>query len=71
MKPKDQEHPMSYSPVSAHDWPEDFGHENGAYMNVCVECKVTFIGYKRRLLCKVCVLKQGPVLGPKPEGKLW
>jgi len=36
------------------DWPEDFPHDNGMYMNGCTTCKETFIGYKRRVTCKVC-----------------
>lgn len=37
------------------DWPEDFSGENGRYCNMCLECRETFTGYKRRALCKVCV----------------
>jgi hypothetical protein len=36
------------------DWEEDFGHENGQYMNICCHCAQTFIGYKRRVVCKLC-----------------
>ena len=36
------------------DWEEDFPLENGQYMNHCVYCNETFIGYKRRLVCKLC-----------------
>ena len=39
------------------DWPEDAAHENGNYMNNCCECKQTFIGYKRRVVCKKCHIK--------------
>lgn len=36
------------------NWTEDFGHENGNYECHCVECKQSFVGHKRRVLCKVC-----------------
>lgn len=36
------------------DWEEDFQQENGQYMCTCHICKNTFIGYKRRTVCKVC-----------------
>lgn len=35
-------------------WPEDFSHENGNYHNTCCYCDRGFIGYKRRVICKVC-----------------
>lgn len=40
--------------TTPHDFPEDFEHENGMYMNKCCHCQVTFLGYKRRVSCKVC-----------------
>jgi hypothetical protein len=58
------ETPTKVSPCAGHavqqdadasrDWPEDFPHENGQYMNTCHVCKNTFIGHKRRVVCKVC-----------------
>jgi len=39
---------------SDRDWTEDFEHENGNYFNTCFECKQTFKGHKRRVLCKQC-----------------
>mgnify|MGYP000400275396 CR=1 FL=1 len=45
---------MSKRLDSRHDFPEDFEHENGMYMNKCCHCQVTFLGYKRRVSCKVC-----------------
>ena len=36
------------------DWPEDSLHENGNYQNLCVECGCTFIGHKRRVVCRAC-----------------
>ena len=35
-------------------WHEDRGHENGNYQCCCVDCGRMFIGYKRRVVCKVC-----------------
>lgn len=40
--------------TTPHDFPEDFEHENGMYQNRCLYCKEIFVGYKRRLTCKVC-----------------
>lgn len=40
--------------TSRHDFPEDFTHENGMYFNTCCQCNVQFLGYKRRVVCKVC-----------------
>lgn len=36
------------------NWDEDFKLENGNYQNKCVECGSIFLGYKRRVVCKVC-----------------
>lgn len=36
------------------NWPEDFIHENGNYLNICVFCKHDFLGHKRRVVCKSC-----------------
>lgn len=36
------------------DWTEDFGHENGNYINTCIECKTMFKGHKRRVICRTC-----------------
>lgn len=36
------------------DWPEDFHHDNGQYLNTCVECIEVFTGHKRRVVCKEC-----------------
>jgi len=41
----------------AKDWVEDFQEENGYYQNKCKECEDLFVGYKRRLFCKVCYIK--------------
>jgi hypothetical protein len=37
------------------DFTEDFGHENGQYLNICCRCAQNFVGHKRRVNCKVCV----------------
>jgi hypothetical protein len=36
------------------DWPEDFKHDNGQYLNTCCGCNQIFTGYKRRIECKLC-----------------
>lgn len=36
------------------NWIEDATHENGNYECSCVECGQSFIGHKRRVLCKLC-----------------
>lgn len=36
------------------DWREDADHENGKYQCQCAGCGDTFIGHKRRVMCKVC-----------------
>jgi hypothetical protein len=53
-------HPVNHACgcSTARDWPEDFRHENGNYMNTCSVnaggCGKEFLGYKRRYICKVC-----------------
>ena len=41
-------------PITPHDWPEDFEHENGNYWNTCSYCDEVFVGHKGRVCCKVC-----------------
>lgn len=36
------------------NWPEDFAHENGQYVNRCIGCLFNFVGHKRRLMCRAC-----------------
>jgi len=43
---------------SCYDYPEDWSHENGNYQCRCIRCDIQFIGHKRRVLCKVCNVKQ-------------
>lgn len=42
------------------DWPEDFEHENGRYQCKCSACGETFIGHKRRVVCKACAEAKHP-----------
>jgi len=35
-------------------FPEDSPFENGYYYNECAYCGRSFMGYKRRVMCKVC-----------------
>lgn len=37
------------------DWKEDFQYDNGQYFKTCRSCRHTFIGHKRRVVCKKCV----------------
>ena len=39
------------------NWPEDSIYENGEYMCRCHVCNNTFIGYKRRVTCKLCSIE--------------
>ena len=50
--------PPFIPPPGPHDWPEDAVNDddNGCYMNVCLFCKRTFVGHKRRMVCKACDL---------------
>lgn len=41
---------------SKHDWIEDWQYDNGQYMCKCHQCEATFIGHKRRPVCKQCHL---------------
>jgi len=41
----------SHQPV---DWTEDAKHENGNYGCRCAICGRSFIGHKRRVVCKLC-----------------
>lgn len=40
------------------NWPEDFSHENGMYENLCCLCKRSFLGHKRRVVCKSCATER-------------
>lgn len=39
---------------SPKNWPEDYIHENGNYVNKCCKCNGYFYGHKRRPICKEC-----------------
>lgn len=43
---------------SSRDWIDDFKHENGNYFNECIKCHSSFIGHKRRVVCKECSDKE-------------
>lgn len=47
-----------------HDWPEDFAHENGQYTNRCHRCEKTFVGHKRRFVCKACFNRPPATITP-------
>lgn len=51
------------------DWEEDFPHENGTYMCTCYKCKNTFYGYKRRVICKLCLDSQAASIHSIPTGQ--
>ncbi len=38
----------------ARNWYQDSHLENGNYRCMCVACGKTFIGYKRRVVCRSC-----------------
>ena len=40
--------------LGARDWHLDAKLPNGNYMNRCVSCGETFIGHKRRVICREC-----------------
>lgn len=44
----------------ARPWPADFSHENGNYECICAVCKLTFVGHKRRVICRKCANSQLP-----------
>ena len=50
--------------VLPEDWPEDFAHENGCYMNRCCVCSREFRGHKRRATCKACTVTKPIKLPP-------
>ena len=40
--------------MSERDWKADAAHENGNYWCKCYQCGESFIGHKRRVMCKLC-----------------
>jgi hypothetical protein len=53
---------------SEREWVEDADHENGRYFNTCCECGRSFVGHKRRVVCKHCATQptQAPAVGAEP-----
>ena len=45
---------LKNSTFNDRSWIGDRGHENGCYINECADCGRTFLGHKRRVVCKVC-----------------
>lgn len=43
-------------------WPDDAAHENGAYFNNCSDCGRTFVGLKRRVVCRACSASTSPAV---------
>jgi hypothetical protein len=41
----------------AKNWQEDSSHENGNYGCKCSACNSMFLGHKRRVICKECLIK--------------
>ena len=46
--------------IEYRSWPEDSELENGNYFCKCSKCSQPFIGYKRRVVCRVCHNLQTP-----------
>lgn len=53
-------------PPAQRNWTEDASHENGNYENLCLECDQSFIGHKRRVICKACSNLLQPASLPVP-----
>jgi phage tail sheath gpL-like len=60
---------MSVLADDRRNWPEDFPDENGNYQNQCVECGNFFIGYKRRVVCKLCAIEYGALNNDAGKGQ--
>lgn len=56
MENKDELKPVDFAELSQSErsFQSDFSTENGNYLNNCCICHQDFIGYKRRVVCKVC-----------------
>jgi hypothetical protein len=48
---------LLYPLKSERDYPEDFKYENGHYMCHCLDCHKSFLGHKRRIICKLCAVR--------------
>lgn len=51
-EPKKEDDPFKL--VEMCNFPEDYAHENGNYINKCHSCGFYFKGHKRRVTCKMC-----------------
>lgn len=40
---------------SPKNYPEDYADGHNQYVCKCYKCKEYFYGYKRRIICKVCL----------------
>jgi len=49
------------------DFPNDAVHENGNYENKCLNCGSTFVGLKRRVMCRECEEKPTPTIAELEE----
>ena len=49
---------MFYNKNKEGDFPEDAYLENGNYLCTCRKCGKPFTGYKRRKICKKCLLPE-------------
>lgn len=45
---------LDFKEMKQRSFPEDEKYENGSYYCRCVFCDKTFVGYKRRVCCKIC-----------------
>lgn len=45
---------VSDEPARPQDWTEDYHDPDGTYECECRSCGIGFVGFKRRVLCKVC-----------------
>jgi hypothetical protein len=57
-----RQHPGSHE----RNWSQDFSHENGMYENICIHCKLHFLGHKRRMVCFKCA----PPPPEQPNGQV-
>jgi hypothetical protein len=51
--------------ASPRSFQEDYELENGNYLRNCVCCGEDFIGYKRRVTCKICQIPRTTELTEK------
>lgn len=51
-------------------WHEDAKHENGSYFSECVCCLRSFVGHKRRGVCRACAQPEAVPAQPAPQAPL-